>query len=600
MRSILLSELRRYRAAILAATAVHLLLLGLAAMSDPFFLVSPTTPSLAGLAYAASGLLLGFHQIAAYRREHWLFLIHRPLAPNRIALALLLAAGLALAIAVLLPLALVTALQAFGSTGVDPRHFLLGPYAWGLAVAFHLAGMVIALKPWRGAWLAASPALLALVPGSLGAWVFLPLLFILLWLGGLAVAALRPDLSTPPRGRLATAAGVAPALAGIHFGLSMALLLVYSVGVATYEDGWRGIETFSWDDHFPEGTYPRTTYLDFHALLDHGLALMVEQELGIKADQVTDAAQIAPDLRPFPRRFQPSFLDQGAFLDNDAPRRRWVFRHDQMAFEGRELSTGKAAGWLGASPGKSDAYGEVPRSDDGELILTPRRLDRFDHLTSRIEPLFELPATERFVGLSQHQPFDMALSDRALYLFAPGAFQAAAPLAPLLQIPHESEVANLQRILVGRLGERWLVSIVEGTRSEREVAPARQRLLILGADGRAERGAAISLDPGIPAFIRYRGYVLSPTVQTSLDLGLAALYGPGEGPSSLRELAANPPPPRIQIAGLLAMALASAATWRLASRRALDPASRRAWTLAAFLAGLPVPLALLLFTPRKH
>ena len=165
MRNLLVSEWRRFRTPALLGAAVHALVLGVLAIADELFLPSQSNLLLAGLAYALGGLLLGLYQIASYRRSDlWMFLLHRPLAPRSIFAALAGAAAAVLALAVAVPLALAAGLCALGDVGVDPRHFLLAPYAWLCALAFYLGGCVMALTPWRGAFLVGTLAVVGLAP----------------------------------------------------------------------------------------------------------------------------------------------------------------------------------------------------------------------------------------------------------------------------------------------------------------------------------------------------------------------------------------------------------------------------------------------------
>ena len=94
MGSLFASELRRFRGPALVAAAVHFLVLGVVAAGDELFHPSPSRLAVAAMAYALAGLLLGFYQVGSYRRgQLWTFLVHRPLAPQRIFFAFAAAAA---------------------------------------------------------------------------------------------------------------------------------------------------------------------------------------------------------------------------------------------------------------------------------------------------------------------------------------------------------------------------------------------------------------------------------------------------------------------------------------------------------------------------
>ncbi len=184
---------------------------------------------LAGFGYGLAGAIFGFYQSANYARaNHWIALLHRPLAPSRIMAAISGAGATMLFVAVLIPLLGFTAgLSLQVGRVVDARH-------WALAVAGALMGLIgfgigsyLALAPRRYGWTALVVVGLLIV-NSLGSGVaalLLPLLIIAA-LMLLLIGAFRPDRSLPPSnpGLLALTAGVAA------FGLY--ILLAGGVGIA--------------------------------------------------------------------------------------------------------------------------------------------------------------------------------------------------------------------------------------------------------------------------------------------------------------------------------------------------------------------------------
>lgn len=609
MRSIFAGELRRFRLPALAAALLHTLPLLTFAVGGDLFLPSEGRLAVAALAYAFAGLTLGGWQIVTYRRgDLWAFLLHRPVPVGRIFLALTGAGALLLGLAVFLPLLLATGLSALGPLGVDPRHFALAPYAWLLALASYLAGVFLALTPWRGAFLTAA---LALVPWylassrTLGIWVFGPALLAVAALAFVTRAAFRPDLSTPPRGRFATALAVAPGLWLLHVALSLALLFAYSFGVIVGEHGVRGFSTFAWNDYFPAGSSPRLSYLDGPEALEHGLRLAGRPASGFDREAVVE---VVPSIGEFPRRGQPYFLDELDWLDDWNGRGSWIFRHDRMAFAGRDRRTGRSLGWLEAGGAPLAA---VPHLEQNAQVVTPRAVYLFEGGGGgpRLDLRFALPAGERFLAPAvAGKALDLALGDRALYLFAPGALSRleppAAPARPFATIPLPGEASNLVRIVASPAApatraEAVLVALEFGARNERGFAPARQVLLAVDWEGESGVIANLPLSPGLPVWERHRGFLVSPVLQTADDLTRAALAGSGPGAASLGDLVAHPPPAGVLAGALLLALLSSGATWLLAGRRCQSPGSRRGWTLAALLLGAPVPFALLLYTSRS-
>ena len=136
------AEVTRLRGWALAALVVHVGVLGfLARMVDP--LQQPTRVyEIVAALYALAGLLLGLYQSSGYRRANtWINLLHRPLAPVRIATALHGAGATLLMIAVAVPLVLIIAGQAsLSARVVDARHTWLPLAAGMIATCGYLAG----------------------------------------------------------------------------------------------------------------------------------------------------------------------------------------------------------------------------------------------------------------------------------------------------------------------------------------------------------------------------------------------------------------------------------------------------------------------------
>jgi hypothetical protein len=513
-RALFAAELRRLRRPMLLATALHVGALAALAYADELFVTTTARQLEAAAVAALAGLLFGIAQIGSWRRGgRWGFLLQRPLAPPAIFAALAGAATLVVAVAVALPLAVAGGLATLVAPADGAWRLLLAPRALGLVLTFWCAGAVVALRPWRGAALAVTPALLLVVPTDLGAWVLVEIAVVLLWLGGLALAALRPDLGSPPPARGALLAAAGPASYVLFQVTTFTLLLAYSLAVAFGEEGWRGPARFAWNDHYPLGTMERAGYLPARELLAWSLANASGDlaHLTHLADQLADAAVVD----------------------------------------------------LGPEPGQALAL--------------------------------------RRASIATTAETDLLLADDALVQLPPGGLARPERLkSPLARLPLEGPPANLERVAVAVLADGLLVTVVEGRRSERGFAPARWSAWWLPEDRPAGRLATGSLAPGAPAWVRHRGFVISPLLQTADDLLRSTLWGVGPRTAGWSEIVSQPPPR--SIVGLaLALALLSAvATALVARRRGLAVDARRGWTIAALLLGPPVLLALPLFSDGRR
>lgn len=126
MKDLFKAEWLRFRAWGIAVALLHLLMLGFMSTLVDMAQQPLRTYKAAAIIYACVGVLFGAWQMAYYHRANtWLNLLHRPIPPRRIGLALTAAAGVWLLIAMALPILLVAAWQA-GMTArvVDFRHLL--------------------------------------------------------------------------------------------------------------------------------------------------------------------------------------------------------------------------------------------------------------------------------------------------------------------------------------------------------------------------------------------------------------------------------------------------------------------------------------------
>jgi|CXWL01.1.fsa_nt_gi hypothetical protein len=608
MSGLVVSELARLRSIALVVAVAHLLALG--ASLDQ--LVGPGSwLGGAGLAaWVLGGLALGLVQVGVWRRgDLWIQLLHRPLAPGRILISLLTAGALVLLVAVALPLLLALGLlAAIDPQGVDPQQFLLPPYALGAALASYLLGCLVATAR---RWLAMTMALpigLFLLATELGVWVFVPLGLALLWLALVLAAVFVPDPATSPQRPLAVVAALLPLQITLYVLLSFGLLLAYSLGVAGREAGWAHLSRFAWNDYFPAGSYPRTAYLDAPEALAHGLRLVdsaATRELAALVAEI-DVQEIAPTRASFPASWQTLPVDPPALLADQAHQIRWTFRRDRMLFAGQRLRTGQAAGWLGAAGvaapgGMPDRFPAVPAVDGDRQLLTAQTLYRFDSPTQRVTQRFVLADGERFVSpVVSGASLDLALTDRALYLFAPGALLDPAAVGtpiPFAVVTLPDAVANLDRALATRVGATSVVSFVYGRRSERGFSAAHQVLFRLDNHETVLVGDR-PLAPGAPSWVRHRAFLVSPLLQLAEDLVRRSIGGRDEGAETPRDAVTHWPPFDILVAAIGLAVAAAVATWLLARHRLPSPTSRLAWTAAALLLGPPVPLSLLLAVPR--
>lgn len=539
---------------------------------------SADAAKLAGFGYGLAGAIFGFYQSASYARaNHWIALLHRPLAPWRIMAAIAGAGATMLFAAVLMPLLGFTAgLSMQVGRVVDARH-------WALALAGALMGLVgfgigsyLALAPRRYGW-TALVAVGLLIVSSLGTGVaalLLPLLIIAA-LTLLLMGAFKPDRSLPPSdpGLLALTAGVAAF--GLYF------LLVGGVGIV-FQLSLAAIGRNPMIDTPPSGGLVEAWRAGSSDLL--GAAL------GAKAGP--EAAAIRTKLRSVEAMGLPVALDElparGALTDPGPitftePRRsiQWTYSHDRNAFIGLRLKDRRAAGELRPAGG----FESPPLLLGDGSMIAGGSLYRLDPRSGALERRLRLPPGEAIVARPVPvEPALAVLSDRALYFVDTNVLESGRASGERIAVPLPGPIGDLGRLDLARLPDRVIISfflrgdILEGP------STAWQRVVSVAPDGTVSTLAQRSLGPDHSDALRFCSYWLSPAIREIA--GAAEEIGSGSA-RTLRRAPVEVPQGIWIAAGLLSLG-AAAATALLAVRRRLGEREIAAWTLVALAFGIPM------------
>lgn len=625
------NELLRFRGRAIAFGAIHLGVLGaLAALGSLFVPVSVHLDTgLLGLAlpaYVIAGVVFGLAQARAYGQPTlWMVLLHRPLSPRRIFLALATAAVLLLLGTVALPLLTVTVVvDHLSARWIDLRQYGMTPLALGSALCGYFAGLAIALSPQRVAGrrvaagtLAGATLLLPMIflsRDSSGWWCLAGMLGVLVWLGGLAGAHFEPDRTQLAQRPLVVALGGLPVQMILFWCLMLVGLLAYTARVVFVESGLglRGFAAHSWNNYFAPGTFARMTYLHGGDVLEHGLDLApTVRSRAARAQIDLDAAvEITPRWSWTAKRHQPIFLDRQQSLADRERSRRFIFSHDRGLFQGWHEHSLSVTGWLGTTglattldrqSAVLGAFADVPIVVDDRQVVVRNQVYMLDPQPMRFDLRFTGERNERFVTpLVEHERFAYLLSDRRLILFPGGNEAGAGRLVPSVVLPLPDVVRNLSKVVVAPFDRGFVVSFVFGVLSERDHLPARQVVLTAFGDGRTETLVDVPLAPGPPAWSRHWGFIMSPVLQVLDDLVWTGL-----GPRRYRGLTVGDvlsmrPPGQVVALALFVAALAAFLTALLASRRQGPGQPRWAWIIGAVCLGLPGFLSFLFLMPRRE
>jgi hypothetical protein len=535
--------------------------------------------------------------MGSYRRPNmWLQLLHRPVSPLRIGIAVLGAGALLLTIASALPILVACAWQeTMTARVVDIRHWMM-PFASALLAACgYLAGVYCMLANKRYS-LCALVSLVLLTNSHSSGWgalVFQAL--ITLWLGVLAISAFKPDLNARPRGAVGMVATAVPLQLSVY-------LLLFSASLFGSEL-FRIVQGSNPNSSPLRGGHIEALKADARDALLAGLSASTAAEAPRWREQValSEVFDLRQTLRELPARGD---LTNPAPMEfDDAKRRvRWVFSHDSMRFHSHSLVDDQASIIRGI--GTDDTPFDVPpqplgtSSQDGNdlVLLGGGALYRYANEQQLLLPLAQLPRGELIVAAPYAVGARLAvLGNHALYFFDHRDDPDATSAILRLQTPLPGKIGNLSRITLIELIDGYLISFTftAGARNG-GVAPF-QQLVRVHEDGRVENVAHRELRADYSAALRYIHWWLSPSLDQIYD-GATNLFG---APAPLQEM--DPPPtprPILLLAGALMLASALVALWRT-GQLAMSWPMRAAWIAACGLSGAPAAISLWLIHPTR-
>lgn len=595
------SELIRFRGWALLAAIVHLLALAFMARVVDLAQQPLVVHRVIGGVYALCGLLLGLYQMGSYRKpSQWLSLLHRPMAPARVAFALAAAAAVLLTVAVALPLLLVAFWQhALTPRVVDLRHWLLPLSGALIATSAYLAGAFCSLRGWR--WAGAALVLLVwlLVSRAYGFGMIAIELIVMAWLAVLLRVAFVADLDSPPRGLFATAVVALPLQVAVHV---MALVLLFGLEMLWIAQGSHPNNT----PVPPVGGHNEVEKMDPRERMIAGLRDSRHPDAPLLREQIRLSE---PDGLGVQVPKLPQYQELGNFrpmeFDDGERRERWVFSHDDMRLHGYRLADNRAVGVLGigaeqaAFPVVVLPGDALPGMEPGDAVLVGGdTLYQYVSAERRVLPRVRVAAGETLMGGGPLGQGIGMLSDRALYFYdARPLVEGQGLLTPRLRVPLPGEMGDLRNLDLVELVDGHLISIAFSARSHAsDGAAPTQVTLRTHDDGRIETVHRRALAFDYPPVYRYRGVWPSPALHAITEAA-RNLFAPPLPLDVTRPAAI--PGSMLWLAAVLSLLSLAGAVW-LTARSPLSTIGRWAWVAACAVIGLPALASLWLLVPRRE
>ncbi len=536
--------------------------------------------------YATPSFLFGLWQGHSYSKPNqWLLLMHRPVQPRHIGMALSIAGLLVLSLAFILPLLLnlLLATQHVDRV-VDSRHWVLPLSALLVCAACYFCGLLIRLSAayWTALLLPAL-GMLWLAPATGNAALILQAVAALtLW--ALCVAVFQADraqvLSRAPNLALALMLG----LLGAH-----AVLL--AAGNVSYIAALTVTGNSPTHDVPPAGGYieaKRRKDLDsmkeMLALASAQPALLTQLQAG-RTHFLWEKTQSQ----------QHGALTARVFWDY-SEEGRWRYNHDERRFIGFKRISRERLPDL--APNNQDRRFEfVPKNLNWNIFADGPRLYQFDGRQTALVKVWELGADETILaGEFPKDANTLILSSASLHIFgtevlSPRRAEARA-ISPFLQVKLPAPAAELDRLAVVELADSFLAYFLYGRGNTRGESIARQYLIQISKSGGSVVLAERTLRDDYAAAYLFDRQLLSPVLSTVWQ-SLRPYLNAG----SMLPQRATPSEITIWAAWLSVLSLALTAYWL--KGRPMSWQRRAALLGFATLGGLPAALAIAMLMPRR-
>lgn len=533
-------------------------------------------------------LFFGAYQMSSYTQPvSWIQLMHRPTSGGRIGGAIMLAGLTLLALVVALPVALLLPFHAaFGNGMVESRHMLMPVGAFLVTATAYLIGVYIRVGPR----IRAVAALLLLIwlyhtdASGIAAIFVQALAAITAFL--LALGNFRPD----PEARMALPARL--------LGHGMVLLTIAVVGTFilrfVMQLGLMLLGAHPLNGIPPAGGLVEASRSEGAALLVAGLEDANDQRAKFWSEQVqlSEVATLTPELTEAPQRFSITNLAGNSF-DDDPAKLTWTFSHGDMRYSAIDQATRKRAIKIAHSP---RLQAPPIASGDGKFIVAGAEIYSYDPGSRRFSRRVSLPQQEVFAAGPKPQ-WDMValITDRKLRFYDQRAVTSgASDMLPMQEIALPQPIGDLIRIDMIELLDGYLISFLYGN----DVANGRgqpvQELWEVSASQPTRVGIR-RLDADYPAVIRYADIWFAPLLNQVGETASELLAPPNPlTRHTVRDISAV-----LLVFALIVHTAAGFLCWLWAERVQLSSRKRIVWSLAGVAFGLPAPIALYLFEPRR-
>jgi hypothetical protein len=492
----------------------------------PLLAPHPAFSAINNLLLLGGSFLFGLLQMALHKRKnHWTYLIHRPIATQHIFYALLLAGmGIILVAAIFPWLLAIVSIDAFNVFVVDTRHYVYLVFLFFSMLMVYQIGTLIILNASWGIVLLASLVVVVFAPTTHNMFTQLfPLIVFNIALLYLNVKSFKPDLSRYLSKPLAIG------LLSIPMSFTLLLVLLMSTVVSYHLP--KQIAGTHPDSNPEKGTLRYERKFSSKDKLDYFLA----NEESALAKQIKTQAKLADQdffyvtSSKFPHQGQLHVDDEtNLFIRENFTDTQWQFSHDHMLFLGYHDLTQEMIGVLGKNQfyktmeevPEDGRFNHVPVILKGNHLMTSTALYRVNIAEKQLQLRYQLQDNEYFVNTYSGGTAPSLNTNKRTIIFVQANFEDEfTVLEEVLSFPRFGPKRNRQLVNAFKLANGYALYNSSANYFGYDQPGAQVYLATYDGDFTLV-GERRFTKYNHPAWIRHFEYMMSP----SLTYGRSALF----------------------------------------------------------------------------
>ncbi|MFT5520961.1 MAG: hypothetical protein ACI9IA_001561 [Enterobacterales bacterium] len=603
------SEFSRYKKAAFAFYLGQMMLWVI--VSKASFILAPEVNKYLATFFLAviPGFLFGILSMGLHsRKNNWTYLLHRALSAKQIHLALTLAALSVLFIGFVLPLlSVVFFLDLFTDNVVDIRHYLYSIHIFSLLTMAYFAGSFFILTPTKAAFIAIWSMTYLIIPvlNSASYDLIIDLIFVsaLFFVNRGLFKINITEFTTNKLTIVLSALVLQPA---IFFILLLTQTLYYHIPLTALGQH-PGVDT---DTQYSRGFY-RSDSKDAFAQVVNASTHLEKNSL-LRQLTLAEFVDLPRNGIPFAQKGQLFMKDRSYGLTDQANNEIWVFSHDQMLFEGHNISSGNIVGYLTTNGFKSldstiediDRFSSVPMSLTGRTILLPEKLYSVDFEEKTLVLKHQLPKDEYYIARPMPMFERMVIrTNKALHFIDQIDYEALdleVTAEHIIKHPIDSELGLTFEIT--EVVDGFLILYASDHYHGFEIAGA--SINYIHHDGSQDFVASLDFPVGhLPPLIEYQNFMFSPIVMNILDgtiVTAAKIYD--TYPQQYAYFWLQRYDISVMVFAISAMLLSALMTFLLASKMLMSHSNRLLWTLMNLFLSIPGFIAFMILNkwPEKN